>query len=187
MCASATAMTSFEVTLVGLAIALIPIVSLRLTEEDNSRTLLLWLVMQHGKPRWDGQADAMKSRFGPSAFLDYNVELSTIKQRGSIDDYQEHFEKDIRIEVMPAVVNVMKPDSSLITLVKPQFEAHRSQVGSGGIVRDPAVHQEVLEKIVKGVEAFGFSSQGWIESPIKGAEGNTEFLVYFCRRAQQEP
>ncbi|XP_031481040.1 uncharacterized protein LOC116251089 isoform X2 [Nymphaea colorata] len=44
--------------------------------------------------------------------------------------------------VMPAVVNVMKPDSSLITLVKPQFEAHRSQVGRGGIVRDPAVHQE---------------------------------------------
>ncbi|CAN6476663.1 unnamed protein product [Victoria cruziana] len=89
--------------------------------------------------------------------------------------------------VMPAVVNVMKPDSSLLTLVKPQFEAQRSQVGSGGIVRDPAVHQEVLEKIMKGVEGFGFSSRGWIESPIKGAEGNTEFLVYFHRRAQQEP
>ncbi|KAK4573622.1 hypothetical protein RGQ29_031538 [Quercus rubra] len=81
--------------------------------------------------------------------------------------------------VMPALVNVMKEEASLVTLVKPQFEAQISQVGSGGIVRDPMVHQEVLEKIMKGVENFGFCSNGWIESPLKGAEGNTEFLVYF--------
>ncbi|KAF3434948.1 hypothetical protein FNV43_RR22035 [Rhamnella rubrinervis] len=83
--------------------------------------------------------------------------------------------------VMPAVVKVMKEGATLVTLVKPQFEARRSQVGSGGIVRDPLVHQEVLEKIIKGVENFGFRSQGWIESPLKGVEGNTEFLVYFIR------
>ncbi|KAF2284683.1 hypothetical protein GH714_029277 [Hevea brasiliensis] len=87
--------------------------------------------------------------------------------------------------VMPAVVNVMKEDATLITLVKPQFEARRSQVGSGGIVRDPQVHQEALEKIVKGVENFGFCSKGWIESPLKGAEGNTEFLVYFSRMREK--
>ncbi|XP_059460693.1 uncharacterized protein LOC132189886 [Corylus avellana] len=85
--------------------------------------------------------------------------------------------------VMPAVVNVMKEEASLVTLVKPQFEARRSQVGGGGIVRDPVVHQEVLDKIIKGVENFGFCSKGWIESPLKGAEGNTEFLVYFSRTA----
>ncbi|XVE78219.1 hypothetical protein DITRI_Ditri13aG0127200 [Diplodiscus trichospermus] len=83
--------------------------------------------------------------------------------------------------VMPAVVNVMKEEATLVTLVKPQFEARRSQVGSGGIVRDPQVHQEVLEKIIKGVESFGFQSKGWIESPLKGTEGNTEFLVCFNR------
>ncbi|KAK6940387.1 RNA-binding S4 domain [Dillenia turbinata] len=88
--------------------------------------------------------------------------------------------------VMPAVVNVMKEEATLITLVKPQFEAHRSQVGKGGIVRDPLVHQEVLEKITKGVESFGFQSRGWIESPLKGAEGNTEFLVCFMRTAKQD-
>lgn len=87
--------------------------------------------------------------------------------------------------VMPAVINVMKEEASLITLVKPQFEARRSQVGSGGIVRDPTVHQEVLEKIIKGVENFGLCSKGWIESPLKGAEGNTEFLVYFSRTAER--
>ncbi|XP_017969472.1 PREDICTED: hemolysin A isoform X4 [Theobroma cacao] len=70
--------------------------------------------------------------------------------------------------VMPAVVNAMKEEATLVTLVKPQFEARRSQVGSGGIVRDPQVHQEVLEKIIKGVENFGFQSKGWIESPLKG-------------------
>ncbi|XP_058101873.1 uncharacterized protein LOC131246030 isoform X2 [Magnolia sinica] len=85
--------------------------------------------------------------------------------------------------VMPAVLNVMKNESTLITLVKPQFEARRSQVGGGGIVRDPAVHQEVLERIIKGVEGFGFSNKGWIESPLKGAEGNTEFLVCFHRNS----
>ncbi|XP_020106472.1 uncharacterized protein LOC109722754 isoform X1 [Ananas comosus] len=83
--------------------------------------------------------------------------------------------------VMPAVVNVMKSESTLITLVKPQFEARKSQVGGGGVVRDPQVHQEVLDRIIKGVEDFGFHSKGWIESPIKGAEGNTEFLVCFQR------
>ncbi|KAJ4843228.1 hypothetical protein Tsubulata_008732 [Turnera subulata] len=86
--------------------------------------------------------------------------------------------------VMPAVVNVMKEDAALVTLVKPQFEARRSQVGKGGIVKDPQVHQEVLEKITKGVESLGFCSKGWIESPLKGAEGNTEFLVHFCRVPQ---
>ncbi|KAF7825902.1 putative rRNA methyltransferase YqxC [Senna tora] len=88
--------------------------------------------------------------------------------------------------VMPAVVNVMKEDAALVTLVKPQFEAHRSQVGRGGIVKDPIVHQEVLEKIIKGVENFGFCSKGWIESPLKGAEGNTEFLVHFIRTTHSE-
>ncbi|PNY11812.1 rRNA methyltransferase-like protein, partial [Trifolium pratense] len=85
------------------------------------------------------------------------------------------------LTVMPAVVSVMKEDAALVTLVKPQFEAQRSQVGKGGIVKDPVVHQEVLEKITKGVESFGFCSKGWIESPLKGAEGNTEFLVHFSR------
>ncbi|XP_030514068.1 hemolysin A [Rhodamnia argentea] len=88
--------------------------------------------------------------------------------------------------VMPAVVNVMKEEATLVTLVKPQFEARRSQVGGGGIVRDPLVHQEVLEKIIDGVENFGFQKKGWIESPLKGAEGNTEFLVCFNRTAKRK-
>lgn len=83
--------------------------------------------------------------------------------------------------VMPAVVKVMKIDSTLVTLIKPQFEARRSQVGKGGIVRDPLVHKEVLDRIISGIEKFGFRNEGWIESPLKGAEGNIEFLACFHR------
>ncbi|THG14418.1 hypothetical protein TEA_021243 [Camellia sinensis var. sinensis] len=72
--------------------------------------------------------------------------------------------------VMPAVVNVMKEEATLVTLVKPQFEARRSQV---------------REKIINGVGNYGFSCKGWIESPLKGAEGNTEFLVCFARTADK--
>ncbi|XP_020531981.1 uncharacterized protein LOC18448592 isoform X2 [Amborella trichopoda] len=93
--------------------------------------------------------------------------------------------KNRPFKVMPAVVNVMKPVSTLVTLVKPQFEARRSQVGKGGIVKDSQVHKEVLERIIGGVEDFGFDSKGWIESPLKGAEGNIEFLVCFQRTADK--
>uniref|UniRef100_A0A0D9WT30 RNA-binding S4 domain-containing protein n=2 Tax=Leersia perrieri TaxID=77586 RepID=A0A0D9WT30_9ORYZ len=88
---------------------------------------------------------------------------------------------ELIFKVMPAVVKVMKAESTLITLTKPQFEARRSQVGGGGIVREPLVHKEVLDRIISGVEQFGFCNKGWIESPIKGAEGNMEFLACFRR------
>ncbi|XP_060203258.1 uncharacterized protein LOC132631627 isoform X3 [Lycium barbarum] len=88
--------------------------------------------------------------------------------------------------VMPAVVNLMKQEATLVTLIKPQFEARRSQVGGGGIVRDPLVHQEVIEKIINGVQNHGFQCKGWIESPLKGAEGNIEFLACFNRAVISE-
>lgn len=85
------------------------------------------------------------------------------------------------LTVMPAVCALMKENSSLITLIKPQFEALRSQVGGGGIVRDPSVHKEVIERVTAGVKSHGFSCEGWIESPMKGADGNIEFLACFKR------
>ncbi|KAL2557565.1 bacterial hemolysin-related [Forsythia ovata] len=90
------------------------------------------------------------------------------------------------LTVMPAVVSLMKEEAILVTLIKPQFEARRSQVGGGGIVRDPLVHQEVLEKIIRGVQDQGFHCKGWIESPMKGAEGNKEFLACFSRMATKD-
>jgi 23S rRNA (cytidine1920-2'-O)/16S rRNA (cytidine1409-2'-O)-methyltransferase len=86
------------------------------------------------------------------------------------------------LKIMDAVVAVLKPHGELITLIKPQFEAKREQVGKGGIIKDAAVHQEVLARVVPGIEAYGFVCQGTIESPIEGASGNKEFLAYFTRQ-----
>ncbi|KAK3239621.1 hypothetical protein CYMTET_50465 [Cymbomonas tetramitiformis] len=91
------------------------------------------------------------------------------------------------LKVMPAVQRVMTQNGQLVILVKPQFEALREQVGRGGVVRDPAVHEEVIEKIRSGIMEYGFHCHGCIPSPIKGAtSGNTEFLAYFTRDASQE-
>lgn len=70
--------------------------------------------------------------------------------------------------------------AELIALVKPQFEAGRAQVGKGGIVRDPRVHREVLEKVCLYAEAIRLKVRGIIASPILGTEGNREFLVHLA-------
>ncbi|DBB11299.1 TPA: hypothetical protein ACH3X3_006732 [Trebouxia sp. C0006] len=84
------------------------------------------------------------------------------------------------LKVMPAVCEMLRPGGVLIVLVKPQFEAGRDKVASGGVVRDPKVHKAVIETVCSGIAALGFTSEGHIESPIKGASsGNKEFLAWF--------
>ncbi len=87
------------------------------------------------------------------------------------------------LKVMDAILSVLKDDGQMIVLIKPQFEAQRGQVGRGGIIKDPAIHQSVIEHVTKGIEAVGFSCIGVTESPIEGATGNKEFLAYFKRIA----
>lgn len=86
------------------------------------------------------------------------------------------------LKVLEAVVRLLKPTGKLVILIKPQFEAGKHQVGTGGIVTDPAVHQQVISEVTAGVEAAGFVFQKIVPSPIKGGDGNQEFLVYFERR-----
>jgi 23S rRNA (cytidine1920-2'-O)/16S rRNA (cytidine1409-2'-O)-methyltransferase len=86
------------------------------------------------------------------------------------------------LKVIDAVKNLLKDAGKLIVLIKPQFEAEKHQVGKGGIVKDPAVHQEVIKKVTEGVQAEGFELIGVIESPIEGTTGNKEFLAYFERK-----
>jgi 23S rRNA (cytidine1920-2'-O)/16S rRNA (cytidine1409-2'-O)-methyltransferase len=85
------------------------------------------------------------------------------------------------LKVMDAVCKLLKPNGKLIVLIKPQFEAGKHQVGKGGIVKDSAVHEQVIAQLTKGIEAYGFTLQGVTESPIEGSEGNKEFLAYFIR------
>jgi 23S rRNA (cytidine1920-2'-O)/16S rRNA (cytidine1409-2'-O)-methyltransferase len=87
--------------------------------------------------------------------------------------------------VLPAVIAAGFPTQEadrngreLVVLVKPQFEAGREQVGKGGIVRDPAAHQQAVEKVRQAMVALGARSADVIDSPILGAEGNKEFLLH---------
>jgi 23S rRNA (cytidine1920-2'-O)/16S rRNA (cytidine1409-2'-O)-methyltransferase len=82
-------------------------------------------------------------------------------------------------KVLEAVCAVLKPGGELVVLIKPQFEAKREQVGRKGVIKDPAVHQDVVDKVVKFAQEQGFCLKGVIESPIEGATGNKEFLAYF--------
>jgi 23S rRNA (cytidine1920-2'-O)/16S rRNA (cytidine1409-2'-O)-methyltransferase len=79
--------------------------------------------------------------------------------------------------ILPAVSALLKADGVLIVLVKPQFEVGRSDVGKGGIVRDPALHQRACDRVSQAASALGFQT-AIMESPIPGAEGNREFLLY---------
>lgn len=81
--------------------------------------------------------------------------------------------------LLPAVRQVLAPHGRLVTLVKPQFEAGRKEVGPGGVVRDPAVHQRVLDTVRAAGEQAGFRWNGSIESPLRGPAGNVEFLAYW--------
>lgn len=80
--------------------------------------------------------------------------------------------------LIPAIVPLLEPASGeMLILVKPQFEAGRAQVGKGGIIRDPAVHRAACDRVRIAIDALGFTTQ-IMESPILGAEGNREFLLY---------
>jgi 23S rRNA (cytidine1920-2'-O)/16S rRNA (cytidine1409-2'-O)-methyltransferase len=79
--------------------------------------------------------------------------------------------------ILPVLPRLLRSPAAIVILIKPQFEAGRDQVGRGGIVRDPAVHAEVCARIKAATEALGFRA-ALMESPILGAEGNREFLLY---------
>jgi 23S rRNA (cytidine1920-2'-O)/16S rRNA (cytidine1409-2'-O)-methyltransferase len=79
--------------------------------------------------------------------------------------------------LIPSMVPLLTERGRMIILVKPQFEAGKGEVGKGGIVRDPAQHSAACGRVKSCVEALGFRAS-IIESPIRGAEGNREFLLY---------
>ena len=83
--------------------------------------------------------------------------------------------------VLPAVLPLAAPDAGLIALIKPQFEAGRAYVVKG-IVRDPAIHDEVCRRISALVQSLGWRVDGLIPSPIEGGDGNREFLIGASRQ-----
>ncbi len=80
--------------------------------------------------------------------------------------------------VLPAVKSLLGPEGQAMCLVKPQFEAGREKVGKKGVVRDPAVHREVLERFLDDATELGFVPRGMTFSPVRGPEGNIEYLAW---------
>ncbi|MCI8299754.1 MAG: TlyA family RNA methyltransferase [Lachnospiraceae bacterium] len=81
-------------------------------------------------------------------------------------------------KVLPAAWDLLSPQGEMVCLIKPQFEAGREKVGKKGVVRDAGVHREVIEKVLAFAQELGFGVKALEFSPIKGPEGNIEYLAY---------
>lgn len=82
-------------------------------------------------------------------------------------------------KILPAIAPLLTENGQLVTLIKPQFEVGRGEVGKGGIVTDPAQHQRVIGEVKAAAAEVGLIEAGLIESPVLGAEGNREFLALY--------
>ncbi len=113
-----------------------------------------------------------------------NIRTVTPEQLDELSDFISIDVAFISLDkVLPVAVTLLKDSGSLVALIKPQFEAGREKVGKGGIVRDEAVHKEVLDRILHVAEDTGLYLHGLTYSPIKGTEGNIEFLGFFTKQA----
>lgn len=81
--------------------------------------------------------------------------------------------------ILPAAVDWLRSDGQVIALIKPQFEAGPQHVEKGGVVRDPVVHRQVLEKVLEAAAEYGLSLRGLMPSPLQGPAGNVEFLAWW--------
>lgn len=81
-------------------------------------------------------------------------------------------------KILEPAYELLKPQGQMVCLIKPQFEAGKEKVGKKGVVRDPAIHEEVIEKVIQYAEKIGFAVLQLEYSPIKGPEGNIEYLLH---------
>ena len=88
-------------------------------------------------------------------------------------------------KIFCALLPLLKNKGKIITLVKPQFEVKKGEVGKGGVVRETEKHKEVLLRVNQAAERIGLNVSGVIESPILGADGNKEFLVLYEKRNEK--
>lgn len=89
-------------------------------------------------------------------------------------------------KVLPAVKAMLKPEGEIVALIKPQFEAGKEKVGKKGVVRDPKVHLEVIHNVIQLAREMEFSVRELTYSPVKGPEGNIEYLVWLSKDSQAE-
>lgn len=111
-----------------------------------------------------------------------NIRYVTLEDIGEALDFASIDVSFISLKkIMPATIGLLKDQGEVVALIKPQFEAGREKVGKKGVVRDIEVHKEVIYGIIDNLEGNGLNVLGLSYSPIKGPEGNREYLVYFSK------
>jgi len=88
--------------------------------------------------------------------------------------------------LIPPLLSLFQKNISIIALIKPQFEVGKGKVGKGGVVRDPDLHQEVIDDITGFCAELGLQRKGVTPSPILGPKGNTEFLIYLVSTKEEQ-
>lgn len=110
--------------------------------------------------------------------------------RDDIDDDLDFASVDVSFisldKILGPAYNLLKNGAQMVCLIKPQFEAGKEKVGKKGVVRDPQVHREVIEKVMDFAEETGFEIRGLEFSPIRGPEGNIEYLLHIYKPEQTE-
>ena len=112
------------------------------------------------------------------------AEFRTLTQKLRFDTTQSGHRLAIRL-ILPAAIGVMGDEGRFLTLGKPQFEAGRDRVGKKGVVREAETHRDVLREIMAFVESIGWVVQGMDFSPIRGPEGNIEFLYDLVKKGRE--
>lgn len=111
-----------------------------------------------------------------------NFRYVTIDNIGEQADFGSIDVSFISLEkIIPAALNILAPNGEMVALIKPQFEAGREKVGKKGVVKEKETHEEVILKIVNFIYKSNLKIKGLQYSPIKGPEGNIEYLIYFTK------
>ncbi len=121
-----------------------------------------------------------------------NLERTNVRylDTGLIKDTPNYITVDVSFislaKVLPKISELLIPGGRVIALIKPQFEAGREKVGKKGVVRDRLVHIEVILKVLDSAHSLGFDCIGLTYSPVKGPEGNIEYLMYLVKQGNDK-
>ena len=131
----------------------------------------------HGQLHWKLRSDPRVTLYeGLNARALSRADLPTLGDGAGIVTIDVSF---ISLKyILPVLPALLAPQADIVVLVKPQFEAGREEVGAGGIVKDPAVHDRVVVEVTTAAAEVGLRRVGLAESPITGTEGNREFLLH---------
>lgn len=116
-----------------------------------------------------------------------NVRYVTKEDVGELIDFASIDVAFISLtKVLGPVKELLKPAGELVALIKPQFEAGRENVGKKGVVKDPKIHEKVIEEVISFAKGIGFVICGLTYSPVKGPEGNIEYLMWASNNSESE-